>query len=96
MKQQKLTTFKIKDAPAGVLAAACGITWVLSLLEIACGDLREALHAGSFGGILNLYLEHRALYDAALHRVFAETGSFFWNNWRRLLDVAYLHSAETS
>ena len=76
MKQQKLTTFKIKDAPAGVLAAACGITWVLSLLEIACGDLREALHAGSFGGILNLYLEHRALYDAALHRVFAETGSF--------------------
>ena len=76
MKQQKLTTFKIKDAPAGLLAAAYGITWVLSLLEIACGDLREALHAGSFGAILNLYLEHRALYDAALYRVYAETGSF--------------------
>lgn len=76
MKQQKLTTFKIKDAPAGLLAAACGITWVLSLLEIACGDLREALHAGSFGAILNLYLEHRALYDAALYRVYTKTGNF--------------------
>ena len=75
MKQQKTTIFKKHDAWSAILAAACGPVWVCSLLEIACGSLREVLQAGSFGGILNLYLRHRASYDAAVHRVYAETGS---------------------
>ena len=75
MKQQQSTIFKKQDAWSGFLAAACGPVWVCSLLEIACGSLQEVLQAGSFGGILNLYLRHRASYDAAVHRVYAETGS---------------------
>lgn len=59
---------------ACTFAVACAAAWVLSLLQIACGSLREVFRAKSFGEVLNLFLEHREAYVPTVHKVFTESG----------------------
>lgn len=75
MKQQKSTTFNRKAIGYGLFAVVCGIAWICSLLETACGSLYKVWHAGSFGSILNLYLQKRTMYNAEVHRVYTESGN---------------------
>ena len=75
MKQQKSTTFNRQAIGYGLFAAVCGIAWICSLLETACGSLYKVWHAGSFGSILNLYLQKRTMYNAEVHRVYTESGN---------------------
>ncbi len=57
-----------------VIAVVWGVSFVLAILQITCGSIEKVFKAGSFGGILNLFLNNMRSYNPVVHQVYTEKG----------------------